>query len=125
VSGPPLPPPPGPVLPPAPAGGPPGWAPGPKTNGMAVAAMVLGIVGLVMVPFIGAILALVFGYLSRGSIDRSNGLEGGRSMAVAGIILGYVGLVTSVLWVFYFIWFFGHFDTIFRDMLNNLPSPSP
>jgi hypothetical protein len=46
-------------------------------------------------------------------------------MAVAGIVLGYVGLVTSVLMIFYFIWFFSHFDQTFKDILNNLPTPSP
>ena len=97
----------------------------PPNNGMAVASMVLGIVGLVMIPVVGPILALVFGYLAKGSIDRSEGREGGRSMAAAGIVLGYVGLALSVLWIFYFVWFFNHFDTFFRDVLNNLPTPSP
>jgi hypothetical protein len=92
---------------------------------MAVASMVLGIVGLVLIPVIGPILALVFGYVAKASIDRSGGREGGRGMAVAGIVLGYVGLVLGVLWIAYFVWFFNHFDTVFRDMLNNLPTPSP
>jgi uncharacterized membrane protein len=92
---------------------------------MAVASMVLGIVGLVMIPVIGPILALVFGYVAKGSIDRSGGREGGRGMAVAGIVLGYVGLVLSVLWVVYFVWFFNHFDTVFRDVFDRLPTSNP
>jgi hypothetical protein len=96
----------------------------PATNGMAVAAMVLGILGVMMIPFLGAILALVFGYLAKGSIDRSEGREGGRGMAVAGIVLGYVGLVVGLFWVAYFVWFFNHFGTSFRDIIRNLPTPS-
>lgn len=97
------------------------YEPRPQTNGMAVAAMILGILGLWGVPFLMAILALVFGVIARRSIDRSNGREGGRAMATAGIVLGCVGMVTSVGTVIYFIWFFRHFDTFFR----NLPTPSP
>jgi Domain of unknown function (DUF4190) len=78
--------------PPAPGYGPPAgypaypWAPQ-RTNGMAVASMVLGILWIY---WIGSILALVFGYIARSQI-RERG-EGGSGMAVAGIVLGWVGL---------------------------------
>jgi predicted PurR-regulated permease PerM len=88
---------------------------------MAIASMVLGILGLWGVPFVMAILALVFGYTSRNSIDRSEGRESGRSMAVAGIVLGYVGLVTSIGVIFFYVWWFREFPNI----LKNLPTPSP
>jgi hypothetical protein len=64
-------------------------APVPRTNGMAIAAMVLGILWIYG---IGAILALVFGYSAKNSIDRSGGQETGRGMAVAGIVLGWIGI---------------------------------
>jgi hypothetical protein len=60
-----------------------------KTNGLAIASLVLGIVWIF---WLGSILALVFGYVAKGQIDRSGGLEGGRGLAVAGIVLGWVGL---------------------------------
>jgi hypothetical protein len=47
----------------------------PRTNGLAVASMVLGILCLYG---IGSILALVFGYQAKGQIDRSGGRESGR-----------------------------------------------
>lgn len=69
-----------------------------KTNGMAIAAMVLGILWLY---WIGSILALVFGYISRRQIDESNGTQGGRGMAIAGIVLGWVGVgIFCVFFVF-------------------------
>ena len=80
-----------------PFGGPPGpWAQpaAQKTNGMAVASMVLGIV---WVFWIGSVLALVFGYIAKSEIDRSRGLQSGRGMAIAGIVLGYVGLAWLVI----------------------------
>lgn len=68
---------------------PPGYAPPPRTNGMAIAAMVLGIVWIY---WIGSILALVFGYVARRQI-RERG-ESGGGMATAGIVLGWVGVGT-------------------------------
>ena len=64
-----------------------GPAPARPTNGMAIASVVLGAVWLF---WIGSVLALVFGYVSRGQIRRSG--EGGDGLAVAGIVLGWVGV---------------------------------
>ena len=63
-----------------------------RTNGLAVASMVLGIV---WVYWIGSILALVFGYVARSQI-RERG-EGGDGMAIAGIVLGWIGVGVLVL----------------------------
>lgn len=60
-----------------------------RTNGFAVASLVLGIIWLY---WIGSILALVFGYIAKSAIDRSGGVEGGRGMAIAGIVLGWIGV---------------------------------
>lgn len=62
---------------------------GPSTSGFAIASMVLGILWLY---WIGSILALVFGYVAKGQIDRSGGALGGRGMAIAGIVLGWIGV---------------------------------
>jgi Domain of unknown function (DUF4190) len=81
---------------PAPGYGPPpgyppygygGYPPPQRTNGMAIASMVLGILWLY---WIGSVLALVFGYLARTQI-RERG-ESGAGMAVAGIVLGWIGV---------------------------------
>jgi len=65
-----------------------------KTNGFAIASLVLGIL---WIWWIGSILALVFGYIAKGRIDRSNGYETGRGMAIAGIVLGWIGVATLTL----------------------------
>jgi len=67
-----------------------------STNGLAIAAMVLGIV---WVYWIGSILALIFGYVARGQIRSANGSQGGNGMAIAGIVLGWVGIGTFALMV--------------------------
>ncbi len=66
-----------------------------STNGLAIASMVLGILWLY---WIGSILALVFGYVAKGQIDKSGGRQTGRGMAIAGIVLGWLGVgIATVL----------------------------
>ncbi len=64
------------------------------TNGMAIASMVLGILWFY---WVGSVLALVFGYVALGQIDKSGGRQTGRGMAIAGIVLGWLGLGVLVL----------------------------
>jgi hypothetical protein len=61
----------------------------PRTNGLAVASLVFGILWLF---YVGSLLALVFGYIGKSQIDASGGSQTGRGMAVAGIVLGWVGV---------------------------------
>ena len=85
---------------PYPPGGP-GFQP-PQTDGLALGAMVVGIVSLVLtcgygVGLLGSPVALVLGRISMKRIDRSGGRLGGRGMAQAGFILGIIGTVLLVL----------------------------
>ena len=70
-----------------------------KTNGMAIAALISGIVGLVICFGIGSIAALIFGYVARGQIKRSQGQESGNGMAIAGIVMGWIGVVLSLIFI--------------------------
>lgn len=75
----------------------PGYTPAPymqpkRTNGKAVAAMVLGIAGFVSGCFFTHIPAVILGHQARAEIDRSNGTLDGRGMATAGVILGWIGI---------------------------------
>jgi uncharacterized protein DUF4190 len=67
-----------------------------KTNGLAIASLVLGILWLW---WIGSILALVFGMVAKSQIDNSGGLQQGRGMAIAGIVLGWVGIGLLLVFV--------------------------
>jgi hypothetical protein len=68
-------------------------APATKTNGLAIASLVCSIVCLVG---IGSILGIIFGFVSRGQIKRSNGSQTGSGLALAGIIVGF-SILTLVL----------------------------
>ncbi len=68
-----------------------------KTNGMAVASLVLAILGFIC--FVGAILggvAIILGIGARRKIRESNGAEKGDGLALAGIIVGAVFLVLQI-----------------------------
>ena len=65
-----------------------------STNGLAIASLVLGIVWIY---WLGSILALIFGYIAKGQIDRSGGSQSGRGMAIAGIVLGWIGVTVLLL----------------------------
>jgi hypothetical protein len=69
----------------------------PKANGSATAALVFGILGLLI--GILSVPALVFGYSAKGQIDRSGGGQGGRGMAIAGIVLGWIGAGLWLIWL--------------------------
>ena len=113
-------------LPPAPAGIPMPAFYRPPTNGMAVASMVLGILGMMgMVWIISPILALVFGHMAKGQIDRSGGAQEGRGFAVAGIVLGWVGIAWGIVMAFWMWWFFTHFFDAFESFPQQFPSPFP
>lgn len=68
----------------------------PPTNGLAIAALVLGILWLY---WIGSILALVFGYVALNQIRNASpeAPQEGRGLALAGIVLGWVGTATIVV----------------------------
>jgi hypothetical protein len=46
---------------------------------------------------LGAILGIVFGFIARGQIKRSNGTQRGDGMALAGIIIGFVGIAIAIV----------------------------
>ncbi|KQZ72257.1 hypothetical protein ASD55_10800 [Rhodanobacter sp. Root561] len=80
----------------------PSYRPGNTTSSLAVVSLVFGILTWILLPFIGALVAIVCGHLARGEIRRSpidHRMEG-DGMAVAGLVLGYVQLALCVLGIF-------------------------
>jgi len=68
-----------------------------KNNGLAVASMVLGIVGLLLCfLWIPSILAVIFGGIALNQISK-NPQQGGKGMAIAGLTLGIIGVGTIVV----------------------------
>jgi hypothetical protein len=61
-----------------------------KTSGMAIASLILGILGI-------SLFAIIFGIVAINQINKSNGLITGKGMAIAGIILGIISIVATII----------------------------
>jgi hypothetical protein len=48
---------------------------------------------------IGAVLAVVFGFIARSQIKKSGGAQKGSGLALAGIIIGFASLVLTIVLV--------------------------
>lgn len=84
---------------PAPVAAPATGAPGTPvatapTQGIAVAALVVGLVGFLFPPL--SIVAIVLGAIGMNSADRNPRENGGKGMAIAGLVLG---LIVAVFWL--------------------------
>jgi hypothetical protein len=67
----------------------------PQGNGMAVAALVVGLIGLLLFGVVMGILAIIFGAIG---IGKANALGGkGKGMAIAGLILGVVDILAWII----------------------------
>ena len=82
----------------------PGYEQRSRTNGFAVASLVLSLVGWLPCG-IGSVLAIIFGFVAKEQIKRSQGREHGSGLANAGIIIGFVAIA---LWLVFFVVSLGH-----------------
>ena len=60
-----------------------------RTNGMAIASLVLSLVCC-------NILGIIFGHIALSQISRTG--EAGRGLAVAGLVIGYASLAIGIIW---------------------------
>jgi peptidyl-prolyl cis-trans isomerase B (cyclophilin B) len=74
-----------------------------QTNGMAIAALVCGL--LAFVTGITALLAIIFGFIALSQIKKSG--QQGRGMAIAGIVIGFAILILSIVGIIIAIVAFG------------------
>ncbi|HEY4025329.1 MAG TPA: DUF4190 domain-containing protein [Candidatus Dormibacteraeota bacterium] len=65
------------------------------TNSLAIVSLVAGLASYVVVPVIGAVVAIITGHMARGQIRRTE--ESGSGLALAGLILGYVHLLLVLI----------------------------
>ncbi|MCM3174298.1 DUF4190 domain-containing protein [Paenibacillus sp. MER 99-2] len=75
----------------------------PKTNGKSIAALVLGILSI-MIPYIGfiiGIVAIIFAALSLKEINVR--MEQGKGLAVAGLVCGIIGTLIYALIILFII----------------------
>lgn len=62
----------------------------PRTSSLALASLATGIAAWFIFPVIGAIAAIVTGFLAQDEIRSSNGRVTGSAYATAGLVLGWV-----------------------------------
>ncbi|WP_327111155.1 DUF4190 domain-containing protein [Nocardia sp. NBC_01730] len=76
------------------------WQESPKGRGLAITALVLGILGLlscwtVVGGYLFGIFALIFGVVAL--IKARSGTAGGTGMAIAGLVLGVLSLIAAIV----------------------------
>lgn len=69
--------------------------PAAPTNGIAIASLIFGILGWVLIPVVAPLLAVILGHVARGQIRYTG--ERGSGMALAGLALGYVNLALALV----------------------------
>ena len=78
-----------------------------QTSTLAILALVAGILGWTLLPFLGSLGGIIFGHMARGEIRRSNGQLDGDGLAVTGLVLGWINVMLAVLLVLVIFMFFG------------------
>ena len=80
-------------------GGPAGYA-APRTDGLAIASLIVGILSIVCTAAcLGVILgptAAIMGFIARQRVSSSGGAVGGGALAIVGLVLGIIGFLASV-----------------------------
>ncbi|HLG43113.1 MAG TPA: DUF4190 domain-containing protein [Planctomycetota bacterium] len=72
-------------------------APQPRNSTAAVVSLVLGIVGLLCIPFLGPIIAIVCAIVAFSQIRSGAGSVTGQGFAVTGLVLGIAGLALHTM----------------------------
>ena len=83
-----------------------------QTSTLAVVSLIFGILGWILIPWIGSLVAIVTGHLARGAIRRSPGALDGDGMAIAGLVLGYAMFALTFLGLVLLLLFFGGLATL-------------
>ena len=71
--------------------------PGRQTSPLAITSLVFGLLGFLLLPVIGSLVAIVTGHLARSEIRRTPQRFEGDGLAVAGLALGYVAIGLGLL----------------------------
>ena len=69
----------------------------PRTSFWAILSLISGIANYIGLPFVGAMVAIVTGYIARGQIKKSPDKIEGERLANAGLVLGWVGIGLGLL----------------------------
>ncbi len=85
-----------------------------ENSTLAIVSLVAGIAGWTLVPFFGALIAIVTGHLARLEIKSRPDEIGGKGLVTTGLVLGYGCLGTVVVLVLLALAFFLRSADIFN-----------
>ena len=63
---------------------------------LSLTSLIMGILGWLFIPVVGAIIAVISGHMAKREIRESNGALSGDGMATAGLVLGYSNLALGL-----------------------------
>ncbi|MEX2503561.1 MAG: DUF4190 domain-containing protein [Egicoccus sp.] len=90
------------------------------SDGVAIAALVIGILSLLTAVFVigglGGVIALVLGLVALGRIKRNR--SGGRGMAITGIVTGALAIIVAILVVVFSVSLFGGMFSDFEQCMQ-------
>jgi len=70
----------------------------PRTSSMAIVSLIFGILAYTLLPFVGALVAVICGHSARSEIRRAPaGTLDGDGLALAGLILGWIQLAFTFI----------------------------
>ena len=67
-----------------------------KTSGFAIASLVCGLLGFLILP---ALAGLILGIMAIRQVNRSNGAIGGKGLAIGGVVVSSLAMVVAVAFV--------------------------
>jgi hypothetical protein len=71
-------------------------APAMPNSNLALASLILGILGWTLLPTLGSIGAIITGHMAKNEIKGSQGALSGDGMATAGLVLGYANIAIAL-----------------------------
>ena len=89
------------------------------TSTLATISMIAGILGFLMLPVIGSIVAIWTGYEARKETRSVPPKATGDGMATAGIVMGWIQIGLFVVSICCLVAYFGFFATILASSFNH------
>jgi hypothetical protein len=71
----------------------------PKTSGLAIWSLALGVLGLICFSIFAAIPGVICGHTALSRIKRSGGSLSGQGLAIAGLVTGYLGILWAIIFI--------------------------
>ena len=97
-----------------------------RNDGMAIASLVCGILGLILCGLFTGIPAIICGHISLSRIKSATTPIQGKGMAITGLILGYLSVILSIVSIIFFFFFAAAVsETLSEELSKELSKEQP